>query len=64
MIEIVDECVGCPKEMGCLGKACPYMNVPVYTCDHCGETVEKLRDFCGEEWCEKCILDEFPVVAD
>lgn len=37
MIIYEDECVGCPKEMGCLGDACSNMNVPHYYCDRCGE---------------------------
>ena len=32
-----DECVGCPKELGCMGNACPNRNVPHYDCDECGE---------------------------
>lgn len=64
MIKVEDGCIGCPKDIGCIGAACPYQNETHLYCDHCGEEVEKLRDFGDEEWCEKCILDEFPVVHD
>lgn len=37
MLKYEDNCVGCPTEMGCLGKSCPYMNVPVRYCDVCGD---------------------------
>lgn len=39
MIKYENECVGCPPEMGCMGNACPYRNVPVYYCDECGEEI-------------------------
>lgn len=39
MIKYENECVGCPKEMGCMGDACPNRNVPHYYCDECGEEI-------------------------
>lgn len=62
MIKYEDECVGCPKDMGCLGKYCPNRNVPHLYCDHCGEEVSELREYDGEQWCEDCILEEFDIV--
>lgn len=57
MIQYVDECVSCPKEMGCLGSVCPHMNVPIYICDNCGNEVEELWDLEGEQLCLECLLD-------
>lgn len=62
MITYEDECVGCPKELGCFGNACPNLNVPHYYCDRCGYEVDKLRDFNGEQLCDDCILKEFEEV--
>ena len=52
-------CVGCPKEMGCLGDACPNMNVPVLICDVCKEEVDELYewDFDDDKRCREC-MDE------
>lgn len=47
-----NECVGCPPEMGCLGRSCPNMNVPRDYCDVCGDYAEYTID--GEDYCEKC----------
>lgn len=50
----VDECVGCPPEMGCLGKHCPkkgYKEV----CDECREGDEQLYVFGGKVLCINCI---------
>ena len=61
MIRYEDECVGCPPEMGCLGSACRYSNVPHYYCDECGDE-DKLYYYNDRELCENCLLDKFPVV--
>lgn len=39
MIKYKNECVHCPKEMGCMGDCCPNRNVPHYYCDECGEEI-------------------------
>ena len=48
----VDECVGCPPNMGCLGSGCPYKNSYYYECDHCGAEYVDYRiddiDLCDE----------------
>lgn len=54
MIQMENECVGCPTEMGCLGSSCPYNNVPHYYCDDCGEE-EQLYHFEEEHLCIECI---------
>ena len=56
MVEFTNECVDCPKEMGCLGSSCPYMHVPHLICDKCGEEVEELYYLDGDQLCEYCVL--------
>lgn len=53
-IRFENECVGCPKEMGCLGSGCPYTHVPYLVCDSCGDEVEKLYDTEDGQLCEDC----------
>ena len=60
MIKLENHCVGCPKEMGCMGDACPNRNVEVAICDNCGEEIYGdvyLVD--GQDFCEDCLLDKF-----
>lgn len=45
-----NECVGCPSEMGCIGNACVYKNVPRDYCDICGEPAKYKID--GDDFCE------------
>lgn len=61
MKEIVNECVGCPPEMGCLGSTCPYVNVTRYYCDRCGEEIypEELYRVEDDDLCESCLKDMF-----
>ena len=61
-----DECVGCPKELGCMGNTCPNRNVTHYDCDSCGEELnsDELYDYEGEMLCSKCLLDRFTTIAD
>ena len=54
MIRFENECVGCPKEMGCIGDACPYMNVPHYYCDKCKEETD-IYHFDDRHLCIDCI---------
>ena len=61
MKRILDECVGCPPEIGCFGSNCPYKNVVRFYCDRCGEE-NKLYHYDGEELCEDCLIKEFDVV--
>ena len=58
MIRFENECVGCAREMGCLGSSCPYACVAHLFCDHCKAEVDTLYHFDGEEWCADCILDD------
>lgn len=61
MKSVENECVGCPPEMGCLGRSCPYRNVVRYYCDKCGKE-DKLRHYDDKELCEECLLEKFDVV--
>ena len=68
MIKYYDECVDCPPEMGCVGRACRYRNIPHYFCDQCGEEFmadDLLTDDDGETMlCEDCILSRYKRVGD
>ena len=59
MVKVENECVGCPPEMGCIGIACPYQNVPHYYCDKCKDEVDELFDVDGVELCEDCLKKMF-----
>lgn len=56
MIKIEDHCVDCPREIGCLGKTCPFQNIKVHYCDMCEEEESKyiIED---EEYCDICAKD-------
>lgn len=58
-----NQCVGCPREMGCLGSACPYVNVPVDYCDDCGSEGAEYR-IDGEDYCEDCATKYMKSVFD
>lgn len=59
MIEVSNECVGCDKDMGCIGPACPYLHVVRFFCDRCKDEVDKLYKADGDELCSECLLDDF-----
>jgi hypothetical protein len=61
MKKVLNECVGCPPEIGCLGSTCPYRNVTRYYCDECGEE-EQLYEYDGKELCLDCIEKELTKV--
>lgn len=58
MITYEDECVCCPKELGCLGSSCPYMNVKHFRCDWCDEDLDpsELRYYKNQHICKECYL--------
>ena len=55
MIKCENECVGCPKEMGCLGDGCPNRNVKLAYCDRCCADCEEL--------CKECLLKTFEKIT-
>lgn len=60
MLKYENRCVGCPSEMGCTS-SCPYIKVPVYYCDFCGQEAEyKIDEYdCCENCAEKYLEDLF-----
>ena len=58
MTKYEDDCIGCPKEMGCIGNSCPYMNVPHQYCDICKEETDELWEHDGKEYCFECLQEE------
>ena len=63
MTKYENECVGCPPEMGCMGDACKYRNVPHLYCDKCGEDCEELYVVGDEELCEDCLKEQFDIIT-
>lgn len=61
MKKIENNCVGCPPEIGCLGSACPYVNIEVYYCDDCGDETT-LYYFEDMELCINCIIKRLDCV--
>lgn len=61
MTKIENQCVGCPKNMGCLGSSCPNRNVEVVYCDICGCVIygNDIYDVKGQDVCEDCLKDIF-----
>ena len=57
-VQFEDECVGCPPEMGCLGSACRYRDVPHFYCDECGEELDDddIYEVDGKMFCSECCL--------
>ena len=63
MIKYENECVGCPKEMGCLGDGCPNRNVKHLYCDICSADVDTLYYEGNYELCEECLLKTFEKIT-
>lgn len=67
MVRYENECVGCPKEMGCIGSSCRYRNVPYYICDCCGADEEydgvDIYEFDGKHYCSDCLIEQFEKVS-
>ena len=54
MRKTTNECVGCPSNIGCIGSACPYIDVTRFYCDECGGETD-LYYYDGQELCIDCI---------
>lgn len=63
MIKYENDCVSC-EFIGqqCLGKLCPYKNVPHYYCDNCNEE-EVLYHFNDSQLCINCIENKLTKVV-
>lgn len=58
MTKYVNECVGCPDGMGCLGMGCPHYRVPRVFCDHCKtEVCDDYYIIDNNDICQECIID-------
>lgn len=56
MIKWESNCSGCFDSDGyCVG-FCPHKKFRVLTCDSCGDDVDELYDFYGEQVCRDCLL--------
>ncbi len=64
MVEYIDECVGCPAEIGCVGSSCRYKDVPHYICDVCRTDDTLHRNDDGGELCIDCLFNCFPHGSD
>lgn len=63
MVTYENECCDCAVPgYPCIGDSCPNRHVKHYYCDECGEDVEKLYEFEGEELCLDCIEKRLEVV--
>ena len=63
MVTYENECCDCAVPgYPCLGSSCPNLHVKRYYCDECGDDVEKLYRFDGEELCIDCIEKRLEVV--
>ena len=58
MIRFEQGCVSCPAHMGCIGDACMYRYSPLYICDKCGDEVDELYEYDGQQLCLDCLLHE------
>ncbi len=63
MIFYENECVDCPKEIGCVGKSCPNRHVPHTRCDDCQDEDVDLFEYDNEELCIDCIEKRLAKVA-
>ena len=63
MKRIEDDCVDCPREIGCFGSSCPLKNVPHYYCDECGDE-GRLYYFNGQDLCRYCLLEKMEKVEE
>lgn len=49
-----NDCVGCPQ--GCIGCGRQEDYLVIY-CDNCGESLETMYEFKGEDLCEACLFE-------
>lgn len=61
MKKIVNECVDCAKELGCLGDSCRYRNITRFYCDECGFE-DVLYHYESRELCQECLMKNFNIV--
>lgn len=49
-------CVGCPPEIGCMGKACPQCWKYIITCDMCKRQTNDVWRVDGVDLCQDCMF--------
>lgn len=55
MLRIENHCCDCAVPgYPCLGSSCPNRRVEVHYCDRCGDELESILEFEGEELCNSC----------
>lgn len=68
MIRYTNECVGCPREMGCIGDACRFRRVPHFFCDICGDEIYTAAEVYitpdGDHACATCLLGGTPTLEE
>ena len=63
MITTSNECCGCASPgFPCIGDRCELLHVKHYICDNCGEEVEELYWYDGNQLCKYCVLENLEVV--
>lgn len=60
MVKYENDCVGCPREMGCIGELCSYFRVPHFYCDVCGDESDDLYVYGDEHVCKFCLEKYVP----
>lgn len=58
-----NQCVGCPPDIGCMGEACKYMNVPVNHCDRC-DNEDAIFEIDGNDYCGNCAKEYLQEMFD
>lgn len=65
MIRYENHCCDCAVPgYPCIGNSCPYVNVPVYYCDHCDDDAYAECDIEGEHYCKDCAKTYLKEVFD
>lgn len=62
VIEQNDCCDCAVPAYPCLGYSCPLRHAKHYYCDDCGDEVDTLYRFEGEELCGDCVVKRLEVV--
>ena len=58
MIKEENDCCGCAvPAYPCMGNACPNRHALHYYCDECGEEVERLWNYKGDQLCDDCVRE-------
>lgn len=65
MIKYENHCCGCAvPAYPCIGKSCPYVDVPVYYCDCCSKNKYAEYEIEGGHYCKECTKEYLKDVFD